>query len=143
MTNVGNQLDTILNPSGSYFAERPGVLAAPLLGSRFEVRSRTESEFDVGVLTRGRHPDARSRFEARVAMTADIIAKLQGNDVDLVVQNAAPSWFARRAALDGRRLHRSNSEAEHAFRRDVRLRAADFGPLPDRMRSIRLTALSR
>lgn len=144
MATVRTPLNTILNALVSYFAERPCVKAAWSFGSHREGWSHIESDLDVGVLLgREGYLDERARFGARVAMTADIIAKLHGNDVDLVVPNDAPSRFARHAALDGRRLHCSNSEAEHAFRQDVRLRAADFGPCPDRMRGIRLTVLSR
>ena len=76
-------------------------------------------------------------------MTADIISLLHRNEIDLVVLNDAPPRFARRIVLDGRRVHCSDAEAEHAFRRNVQLRAADIGPFLDRMRRIKMEALSR
>ena len=139
-----NGLSLILNGLASYFASRPGVQAAWLFGSHRDGRSHRDSDVDLAVLLEhGRFPDARSRFEARVAMTADIVALLHRNEIDLVVLNDAPPRFARHIVLDGRRVHCSDAEAEHAFRRDVQLRAADIGPFLDRMLRIKLEALSR
>ena len=144
MKNGTDELTRIVNGLASYFARQPGVQAAWLFGSHREGRSHRESDVDVAVLLeRGCFPDARARFEARVAMTTDIIALLHRNEVDLVVLNDTPPRFARRIVLDGRLLHCSDTEAEHAFRRDVQLRAADVGPFLDRMRRVKLTALSR
>ena len=128
----------------SYFADKPGVQAAWLFGSHAEARSHRESDVDVAVLLKhGRFPGARARFEARVAMTADLIAVLHRNEVDLVVLNDAPPLFARRIVLDGRLVHCADADAEHAFRRDVQLRAADITPFFERMRRIKLEGLSR
>ena len=139
-----NGLSLILNGLASYFATRPGVQAAWLFGSHRDGRSHRDSDVDLAVLLEhGRYPDARARFEARVAMTADIVALLHRNEIDLVVLNDAPPRFARHIVLDGRRVHCSDPKAEHAFRRDIQLRAADIGPFLDRMRRIKLEALSR
>ena len=144
MTSNSDEFAYILNGLASYFAGKQGVQAAWLFGSHCEGRSHRDSDVDVAVLLEhGRYPDARARFEARVAMTADIIALLHRNEIDLVVLNDAPPRFARRIVLDGRRVHCSDAEAEHAFRRDVQLRAADIGPFLDRMRRIKMEALSR
>ena len=137
-------LAPILNGLASYFAGKPGVQAAWLFGSYCEGRSHRDSDVDLAVLLEHeRYPDARARFEIRVAMTADIVALLHRNEIDLVVLNDAPPRFARHIVLDGRLVHCSGPEAEHAFRRDVQLRAADIGPFLDRMRRIKLEALSR
>ena len=139
-----NELERIVSELASYFAGEPGVQAAWLFGSHAEGRSHRESDVDVAVLLEhGRFPDARARFEARVAMTADLIAVLHRNEVDLVVLNDAPPLFARRTVLDGRLVHCADADAEHAFRRDVQLRAADVAPFLERMRRIKLEALSR
>lgn len=137
-------LAPILNGLASYFAGKPGVQAAWLFGSYCEGRSHRDSDVDLAVLLEHeRYPDARARFEARIAMTADIVALLHRNEIDLVVLNDAPPRFALRIVLDGRRVHCSDPEAEHTFRRDVQLRAADIGPFLDRMHRIKLEALSR
>ena len=144
MISESDELTPILNGLASYFAGKPGVQAAWLFGSHCEGRSHRDSDVDVAVLLEhGRYPDARARFEARVAMTADLIARLHRNEVDLVVLNDAQALFARRIVLDGRCVHCSDAEAEHAFRRDVQLRAADLAPFLDRMRRIKMAALSR
>ena len=144
MTGDSDEFASILTRLASYFAGKRGVQAVWLFGSHCEGRSHRDSDVDVAVLLEHRHyPDARGRFEARVAMTADIIALLHRNEVDLVVLNDAPPRFARYIVLDGRRVHCSAPEAEHAFRRDVQLRAADIGPFLDRMRRIKIEALSR
>ena len=144
MTNDMDELGAILSGLTSYFSGKPGVQAAWLFGSHAEGRSHRESDVDVAVLVdRGLWPDAGARFDARVAMTSDLIAVLHRNEVDLVVLNDAPPLFARRIVLDGRLVHCSDAEAEHAFRRDVQLRAADLAPFLERMRRIKLEALSR
>ena len=137
-------LASVVNELASYFAAKPGVQAAWLFGSHREGRSHRESDVDLAVLLEhARYPDARTRFEERIAMTADIVALLHRNEIDLVVLNDAPPRFARHVVLDGRCVHCSDPDAEHAFRRDVQLRAADIGPFLDRMRRIKLEAISR
>ena len=144
MTTDTDELARILSALASYFAAKPGVQAAWLFGSHCEGRSHRESDIDVAVLLEHAcFPDARARFEVRVAMTTDIIALLHRNEVDLVVLNDAPPLFARRIVLDGRLVHCSDAQIEHAFRRDVQLRAADIAPFLERMRRIKLAALSR
>ena len=139
-----DELARILSMLASYFADKPGVQAAWLFGSPAEGRSHRESDIDVAVLLEhGRFPDARARFEARVAMTADLVAVLHRNEVDLVVLNDAPPLFARRIVLDGRLVHCADADAEHVVRRDVQLRAADVAPFLERMRRIKLERLSR
>jgi hypothetical protein len=75
-------------------------------------------------------------------LIADLIAVLHCNDVDLVVLNDAPPLLARRIVLEGLRVHCADGEAEHAFRRDVQLRAADLAPFLQRARA-RLLASRR
>ena len=142
--NATDELKHILSALASYFAGKPGVQAAWLFGSHCEGRSHRDSDVDVAVLfDHARYPDARARFDARIRMTADIIALLHRNEVDVVVVNDAPPRFARRIVLDGRCVHCADADAEHAFRRDVQLRAADVGPFLDRMRQVKMEALSR
>jgi predicted nucleotidyltransferase len=122
----------------------PGVAAVYLFGSRAEGRTHRESDVDVAVLLDRRvYPTAKERFDLRVRLTSDLIAVLHENDVDLVVLNDAPPLFARRIVLDGLRLHCADHEIEHAFRRDVQIRAADLAPFLQRMRRIKLASLAR
>lgn len=74
-------------------------------------------------------------------MTSDVIALLHMNEIDLVVLNDAPPRFARHVVMRGRCVHRANTEAEHAFRRDAQLRAADIAPFLERVDRLKMEAL--
>ena len=138
------EIESITSRLASYFAGRPGVQAAWLFGSHCAGRSHRESDLDVAVLLAHEcYPNPRARFDARIRITADIVALLHWNDIDLVVLNDVPPRFARRVVLDGRCIHRADAEAEHAFRRDVQLRAADMAPFLERMRRLKMEALPR
>jgi hypothetical protein len=122
----------------------PGVLAVYLFGSRAEGREHRDSDVDVGVLVdRAVYPTREDRFELRVQLTSELIAALHRNEVDLVMLDDAPPLLARKVVLDGELLACRDAEAEHAFRRDVQLRAADLAPFLERMRRIKLEALGR
>jgi predicted nucleotidyltransferase len=111
------------------------VVAAYLFGSHAAGRAHRESDVDVGVLLdRDLCPDARSRFDRRIALTAELIAALHENDIDLVILNDAPPLLGRRIAIEGRLLHCTDRAAEHAFRRDVQIRAADLAPFVEKAR---------
>jgi predicted nucleotidyltransferase len=126
-----------------YFQTQQGVAAAWLFGSHRHGRAHRESDIDIAVLLdHRRFPEPAARFQARVALIADLIAVLHCNDVDLVVLNDAPPLLARRIVLEGLRVHCADGEAEHAFRRDVQLRAADLAPFLQRARA-RLLASRR
>lgn len=54
-----------------------------------------------------------------------------------------PPHLGRQVVLDGRRFSRTDPEADHAYRRDVQLRAADLEPFLGRTRRLKLEALAR
>ena len=116
------------------------VVSAFLFGSRVEGRGHRESDVDVAVLLRP-ELDRRQRFETRLRLTSELIAALHFNDIDLVVLNDAPPLLARRIVLDGERVYCADAEADHAFRRDVQLRAADLAPFIERGRRALLAAV--
>ncbi len=116
------------------------VVSAFLFGSRVEGRGHRESDVDVAVLLRP-ELDRRQRFETRLRLTSELIAALHFNDIDLVVLNDAPPLLARRIVLDGERVFCADAEADHAFRRDVQLRAADLAPFIERGRRALLAAV--
>jgi predicted nucleotidyltransferase len=129
-----------------YFASRnaPGVLLAYLYGSHGEGRAHRQSDVDVAVLLdRERFPTAAARFDERVRLTAELIAVLHNNEIDLVVLNDVSPLLGRRVVYEGRRLFCADSGAEHAFVRDVQLRAADLEPWLRRMRRRQVEVLSR
>jgi predicted nucleotidyltransferase len=121
-----------------------GVASAYLFGSEAAGRAHRESDLDVAVLlSRERFPTPRSRFDRRLQLTADLIGHLHRNDVDLVVLNDVPPLLGRHIVHEGTVLCRHDPEADHAYRRDVQLRAADLEPFLRRLRPIQLAALER
>jgi hypothetical protein len=61
----------------------------------------------------------------------------------VVVLNDAPPLLGRRIVIKGRRVFCADAEADHAFVRDVQLRAADLEPFLRRMGQLKLDALRR
>lgn len=130
---------------GEFFAETArGVVSAYLFGSHAEDRAHRESDVDIAVLLDyGEYPDARGRFETRLRLIADLGNLLRRNDVDLVILNDAPPELGARIVTEGKRLFCSDDDADHAFVRDIQLRAADLRPFLERMRRIKLEAMKR
>ena len=99
---------------------------------------------DVGALLDRRiHASSESRFHERVRLSAWLVGALHHNEVDVVVLNDAPPNLGRHIVTRGRRVSCRDAEADHAFVRDVQLRAADLEPFLRRMRRIKLRALAR
>ncbi len=122
----------------------PGVLSVYLFGSHATGTAHAESDVDIAVLLeRGAYPTERDRFEARVRLTAEIIARLHQNEIDVVILNDAPPLFARRIVSHGRRLYCADPEADRAFVSNILLRAADVAPFLWRMAVLKLAALDR
>lgn len=123
---------------------RPGIVSVYLFGSRASGREHRESDLDLGALLDWKaHPNPLERFEERLALIALFSGVLPGREVDLVVLNDAPPVLGRRIVTGGRRLFCSDPQADHAFVRDVQLRAADVAPFLKRTRSVKLSALGR
>jgi predicted nucleotidyltransferase len=121
-----------------------GVLSAYVFGSHAEGRAHAESDIDVGVLLDRRlAPTERQRFESRVRIGSVLVGRLRQNAVDVVVLNDAPPQFARRIVTAGRRVCCRDEAADHAFVRDVQLRAADLEPFLRRTRRVKLAAMTR
>jgi predicted nucleotidyltransferase len=121
-----------------------GVISAYVFGSHATGRVHAESDIDVGVLLdRHQAPTGRQRFESRVHISSELIRQLRHNEIDVVVLNDAPPQFARRIVTAGRRVYCRDEAADHAFVRDVQLRAADLEPFLRRTRRIKLTAMAR
>lgn len=122
----------------------PGVVSAYLFGSHAESRTHRESDVDIGILLRYRaHPTARDRFEARVRLSTELAARLRQPHIDVVILNDAPPGLGRRIVTRGRRVFCADDATDHAFVRDVQLRAADVEPFLRRMRRTKLDAIAR
>ncbi len=128
-----------------YFASAPeSVVAAWLFGSHAEDRAHRESDVDVGVLLRWAVlATTRDRFEEGLRLAGALAGIVGHPRVDLVVLNDAPAGLAARVVTRGHPLCMVDRPAEHAFRRDVQLRAADLEPFLRRTRAIKLQALGR
>ena len=94
------------------------------------------------LLDRNLLPTRKGRFGASLWLRAELAAALATERVDLVVINDAPPLMARRIVTEGLRVLCKNSEIDHAFVRDVQLKAADLQPFLDRMQKIKLEALT-
>jgi hypothetical protein len=88
-------------------------------------------------------PSAKARFDAGVRLAAWLIAELRQPRVDLVVLNDAPPGLGRRIVTNGRAVRVADAALEHAFRRDVQLRAADVEPFLRRARRLKRESLAR
>jgi predicted nucleotidyltransferase len=131
---------------GRFFQEsaRAGLISAYLFGSHAAGRAHRESDVDVAVLLAWElYPTARDRFDERVRLGADLAAALGDDRVDLVVLNDAPPHLGRRIVTTGQRVFSADPERDHAFVRDVQLRAADLEPFLRRARRLKLAAIRR
>lgn len=138
--------DAVASELRRFFVEtRPrGVASAYLFGSHSEARAHRESDVDVAVLLDRRvFGTNRERFEERLRLISTVGSALGRNDADLVILNDAPPEFGARIVTTGLRVFCSDGEADHAFVRDVQLRAADLAPFLRRMRGMKLEALKR
>lgn len=118
------------------------VVSAYLFGSVAAERSHRESDVDIGLLLSYRiHPTARARFGQRLTLSSIFGAAFKGVPTDVVILNDSPAHLARRIVTEGRRVFCSDPETDHAFVRDVQLRAADLDPFLRRMQRIKLEAL--
>lgn len=122
----------------------PGVASAYLFGSHAAGRAHRESDVDVGVLLDWqRHSSRGARFDARVRIGSALIGALHENAIDVVVLNDAPPLLGRRIITEGRRVLCADPEADHAYVRDVQIRAADLAPWIRRAREAKLAAMAR
>jgi predicted nucleotidyltransferase len=122
----------------------PTLVSAYLFGSHAAGRAHRESDVDIGILLERRaYPTSEARFRERVRFSAWAVGALHQNAVDVVVLNDAPPHLARHIVTPGRRVFCRDPEADHAFVRDIQLRAADLEPFLRRVRRIKLDALAR
>jgi predicted nucleotidyltransferase len=127
------------------FADLPiqGVDAVYLFGSHAAGRAHAESDIDIAVLlNRSVYRTAEERFTVRLAIIAHLGERL-GASVDIVILNDAPPLLGRAIVTDGRAAVVYDAERDHAYRRDIQLRAADLEPFIQRHRRGLLAELAR
>lgn len=118
------------------------LVSAYLFGSAERGAAHAESDVDVGVLFAREPPiDRAARSELRIGLASELIHALGRDAVDVVVLNDAPPGLGRHIVTRGEQVFCRDVEADHAFVRDVQLRAADLDPFLRRMRRIKLEVL--
>jgi len=146
VTKKKSALENLANNLGDFFRKsaEPGCVSAYLFGSAASDRTHRESDIDVGVLlSRDQYPTSRERFQERVRLSAALREELKHDVVDVVILNDAPPLLGRRIVTAGTRVFCSDQEADHAFVRDVQLRAADLEPFLRRTSRVKLAAIAR
>ena len=122
--------------------DRGGVAAVYLFGSYREGRTHKESDVDIGMLLEpAAYPSRSARFDARLELIGVLTHALAPLEPDVVILNDAPPGLAARIATTGLLTVCRGPEAEHAFRRDAQLRAADLEPFLRRTRGVKLRAI--
>lgn len=122
----------------------PGVASAYLFGSHAAGRAHRESDVDVGVLLDWVvHRSRVERFEVRVLLGSWLVGALRTNEVDVVILNDATPHLGRHIVTTGRRVFCAHATADHAYVRDVQLRAADLEPFLRWTRRLKLEAIAR
>jgi predicted nucleotidyltransferase len=122
----------------------PGLVSAYLFGSHVAGRAHRESDIDVAVLLEWKaFPTAKSRFEEQLRLSTRLGEALGTSRIDLVVLNDAPPLLGRHIVTVGERTFCSDPDRDHAYVRDVQLRAADLEPFLRRTRQVKLAAIRR
>jgi predicted nucleotidyltransferase len=102
----------------------PGIVSVYSFGSQSAGRAHRESDVDIGVLLDWQaYPDRQRRFDERLRQTGEIGHALGRNDVDLVILNDASPHLARAIVTRGQRVYCRDLDIDHAYVRDVQLRA--------------------
>jgi hypothetical protein len=121
-----------------------GLVSAYLFGSHAAGRAHRDSDVDVAALLAWDvYPTAKDRFDRGVGLSALLGEVLGTTRIDLVVLNDVPPHLGRHIVTSGQRIFCSDPEGDHAFVRDVQLRAADLEPFLRRTRRVKLGAIRR
>jgi predicted nucleotidyltransferase len=112
---------------GRCLGARPEILEAYLFGSRARRGAQPHSDVDVAVyVDADRVVD--SLFGYTAELTAELVAVLQSNDVDVVVLNRAPPLLYHRVLRDGVRLFTRDAPATTTREGRALSRYCDYVP---------------
>lgn len=134
----------VLKAVREYFegTEQADVVAVYVFGSQASGRAHRESDVDVAVLFDYAATGSRAARGARmIELNAALVGATHNNRVDVVVLNDVGPELGCSIVHDGTRVFCRDSEADHAFRRNVQLRYADLRPFLERTRRIKLRAI--
>ena len=122
-------------------APRDEILEAYLFGSRARGRPRPDSDIDVAVcVDAGKARALGGSWGYRATLTADLMAALRTNDVDVVLLNEAPPLLYHRVLRDGIRVLSRDLAATTAREGRALSRWFDFAPHSVRMDGVRRRA---
>lgn len=108
-----------------------GILSIYLYADGGDIGTSRASDLDIAVLLDpAYYPDRKARSQFRLSLASDLIHTLGDNHVDLVVLNDSPAMLGKRVVTGWPRIFCSDPEADHAFVRDIQLRAADMELYP-------------
>ena len=110
-----------------YFDGRPEILEAYLFGSQARQGGQPHSDVDIAVCVE-RDCLADSQFGYAAELTAELVALLQRNDVDVVVLNQAPPLLYHRVLRDGLRLYTREAAATTTREGQALSRYCDYVP---------------
>ena len=110
-----------------HLGARPEILEAYLFGSQARGGSQPHSDVDVAVYL---DPDRQldSLFGYAAELTADLVALLHSDDVDVVVLNRAPPLLYHRVLRDGLRLFARDAQATTTREGRALSRYCDYVP---------------
>ena len=106
---------------------RPEILDAYLFGSQARQGGQPHSDVDVAVYV-DRDRLADSPFGYAAELTAELVALLHNNDVDVVVVNQAPPLLYHRVLRDGLRLYTRDAAATTTREGQALSRYCDYVP---------------
>jgi hypothetical protein len=83
-----------------------------------------------------------ARFDVRLHLAGELRSILR-LPADVIILNDAPPGLGRAVVTDGVRVFMRDPDIDHAFVRDVQIRAADLDPWLQRIRRVKLDAIAR
>lgn len=108
-----------------------GILSLYLYSGGRDGGTPRDSDLDVAILVDpASYPERRERSQLRLSLASELIHALRDNHVDLLVLNDSPAGLGRKVVTGWPRIFCSDPDADHAFVRDVQLRAADMELYP-------------
>ena len=118
-----------------------GLVSVYLFGSHACGHPHRQSDVDVGVLLDWAiHPTAAARFEVRTHLAAELPGVVRA-PADIVILNDVPPGLGRAVVTRGMPVFVASPALDHAYVRDIQLRAADLDPWLKRMRTVKLRAV--
>ena len=121
---------------------REEILEAYLFGSHARGQAQSHSDVDVAVYVDTARADDTG-YGYRASLTADLMAGLGSNDVDVVVLNRAPPLLYHRVLRDGERLLARDLRATTTREGRAVSRYCDFVPQLAKMEAARRSAADR